>query len=260
MENMYLYAAMIVTIYFSIFFIIGQVLRNNSIVDIGWGLGFVVLALLLTIRDEFQNPKGLVVLALIILWGGRLTIYLYNRNKGKPEDYRYINLRKRWGMKWARLKAFLNVYALQGVMLYLISLPIIHIFNQESTELQILDYAGILIWIIGYFFEVVGDHQLKVFKRQPENKGRIIQSGLWKYTRHPNYFGEATMWWGIFLITLSSNGLFTLISPIVITLLLLFVSGVPLLEKRYKGNDDFEAYKQVTPKFFPWFPKRKMNG
>lgn len=260
METIYLYAAFIVSIYFLLFFILGQLLHDNSIVDIGWGSGFVFLAVFLAVRDGFESIEGLVVLTLTVLWGGRLTIYLFNRNKGKPEDYRYVNLRKRWGHKWARLKAFLNVYALQGVMLYLISLPIIHIFDKGETELLLLDYIGIGIWVIGYFFEVVGDRQLKQFKSKPENKGKLIQSGLWKYTRHPNYFGEATMWWGIFLVAFSPAGLFTIISPIVITLLLLFVSGVPLLEKKYKGRPDFEAYKKVTPKFFPWFPKKSEHA
>lgn len=257
MENLYVYAAFIVSIYFFLFFIIGQLLRDNSIVDIGWGLGFVVLALVLVARDEFQNTKGLVVLVLVALWGLRLTIYLFNRNKGKPEDYRYVNLRKRWGTKWARLKAFLNVYALQGVMLYIVSLSFMHIFNSEESSLGWLDFIGIAIWVIGYLFEVIGDWQLKTFKSKPENKGRIIRSGLWKYTRHPNYFGEATMWWGIYLLAVTSGGWFMIASPVVMTLLLLFVSGVPLLEKKYKNHPEFEQYKQVTPKFFPWFPKSR---
>ena len=257
MENLYLYAALVVSVYFIIFFIIGQILRDNSIVDIGWGLGFAVLAAALAIRDEFQNTKGIIVLVLVALWGLRLTIYLFNRNKGKPEDFRYVNLRKRWGTKWALLKAFLNVYALQGVVLYIVSISFMYIFNSETSELIWLDYVAIGIWLIGFLFESIGDYQLKMFKAKPENKGRIIQSGLWKYTRHPNYFGNATMWWGIYLLALTSGGWLTFFSPLIMTLFLLFVSGVPLLEKKKANHPEYQQYKQVTPKFFPWFPKSR---
>lgn len=256
MDNIFLFSALIVSIFFIIFFIIGQVLKNNSIVDIGWGLGFVTLAISLAIRDGFTNKKGIVILVLTILWGIRLAYYLFKRNAGKPEDYRYVNLRKRWGNKFALLKAFLNVYALQGVLLYLISLSVINVFEKGDKGLILIDYIGLVIWIIGYLFEVIGDYQLKIFKSKSENKGKIIQTGLWKYTRHPNYFGEATMWWGIWIISISSNGLYTILSPILITLFLLFVSGVPLLEKRYENNKEFQQYKNRTSKFIPWFPRK----
>lgn len=256
MENIFLYSGIIVSIFFTVFFVIGQVLKNNSIVDIGWGLGFVTLIVALVLNDGFENKKGLIVLLMILLWGLRLSYYLFKRNNGKPEDYRYVNLRKKWGKKFAMLKAFLNVYALQGVVLYLISLSYINIFSKGNKEFIILDYIGIGIWIIGYVFEVVGDNQLKVFKSKEENKGRIIKTGLWKYTRHPNYFGEATMWWGIFILSITSGGLYTVISPMLITVFLLYVSGVPLLEKKYENNSEFKEYKKVTSKFIPWIPKR----
>ncbi|MGL4772737.1 MAG: DUF1295 domain-containing protein [Clostridium sp.] len=256
MDNIFLFSAVVVSIFFIIFFIIGQVLKNNSIVDIGWGLGFVTLIVALGVKDGFSNNKANLVLIMVLLWGLRLAYYLFKRNVGKPEDYRYVNLRKRWGNKFALLKAFLNVYALQGVLLYLISLSFINIFSKPDKALTIIDYIGIAIWIIGYLFEVVGDYQLKVFKSKSENKGKIIQTGLWKYTRHPNYFGEATMWWGIWLLSLTSGGLYTIVSPVLITLFLLFVSGVPLLEKKYAGNEEFEEYKLRTSKFIPWIPKK----
>ncbi|MCL6571176.1 MAG: DUF1295 domain-containing protein [Bacillus sp. (in: Bacteria)] len=129
----------------------------------------------------------------------------------------------------------------------------------QEEGLGFLDYIGLATWIVGFFFEVVGDHQLKKFTNKPENKGKLMKYGLWKYTRHPNYFGEATMWWGIFLIALSSpNGWVAIISPMIITLLLLFVSGVPLLEKKYKDHPEFKAYANRTSKFIP-MPQRKHN-
>lgn len=139
----------------------------------------------------------------------------------------------------------------------LVSTSVIYINNSVPTPLGVLDYLGLTLWIIGYYFEVVGDRQLKDFLKKPENKGKIMKDGLWSFTRHPNYFGEATMWWGIFLIALSiPGGIITIISPLTITILLLFVSGVPLLEKSMADNKDFQEYMKETNKFFPWFPKK----
>ena len=141
-------------------------------------------------------------------------------------------------------------------MLFIVSLPITYGNNSPNQGLGWISYIGVAIWIIGYFFEVVGDKQLKDFLADPKNKGKLMTSGLWSYTRHPNYFGEATMWWGIFLIAITSlSGIWIIISPIVITYLLVFVSGVPMLEKKYKDRPDFILYSKHTPKFFPWFPK-----
>lgn len=255
--SIYFQLAAILSLYFITLFFIAQKLKNNSIVDIAWGAGFVIISLFSLIIGNAKTERAIVVTILVTLWGLRLFYHLAKRNCGKPEDYRYVNMRKRWGTKFARLKAFLNVFVLQGVLQYIIALPIILVNSTKSSELNILDYLGILIWIIGFFFEVVGDKQLKIFKSNPINKGKIMKTGLWKYTRHPNYFGEATMWWGIFIIALSVNGGFAaIISPILITLLLLFVSGVPLLEKKYKNNQEFTEYARKTNKFFPWIPKK----
>lgn len=259
MENIFVYSAVVVAVFFTIFFVIGQVLKNNSIVDVGWGLGFVVLSLSLALRDGLQSTKGIIVLVLVLLWGGRLAYYLLKRNAGKPEDYRYVNMRKRWGTKLVYLKAFLNVYLLQGVLLYIISLSYIEVFNRGDKALTLIDFIGLGVWIIGFIFEVIGDAQLKNFKKDPKNKGRIIKTGLWKYTRHPNYFGEATMWWGIYLLAFTSGAIYTIVSPLLITLFLLYVSGVPLLEKKYKYNKEFQEYKKITSKFIPWFPKKVVN-
>ncbi len=132
--------------------------------------------------------------------------------------------------------------------------------SSDIASLRVVDFIGLFIWIIGFLFQSIGDYQLKQFVSNRENKGRIIKSGLWKYTRHPNYFGEATMWWGIFVIGLnpSSNaGLYGIFSPLIITYMLLFVSGVPMLEKKYKDNEEFQKYAKVTNKFVPWFPKKE---
>jgi steroid 5-alpha reductase family enzyme len=154
------------------------------------------------------------------------------------------------------LKAYLNVFVLQGFLSYIVGLPIISTNTSSVQSLTIINYIGILLWIIGFFFETVGDQQLKTFKAKSENKGKLMTEGLWAYTRHPNYFGESAMWWGIFLVSLAGlRDLPFIVSPIIMTLLLLYVSGVPLLEKKYKDREDFKAYTRRTNKFFPWFPK-----
>ena len=142
------------------------------------------------------------------------------------------------------------------LLLTIISIPIFIVNFSTLEGLVILDYIGIIIWIVGYYFEVTGDAQLKAFISKKENKGKLMKSGLWKYTRHPNYFGEATMWWGIFLIAFNVGGIFpAIISPLLITYLLLFVSGVPLLEKKYKDHPEWPEYSRKTSKFIPMPPK-----
>lgn len=256
MDNVYLKVAIVIFIYFNIVFILGQVLKNNSIVDSFWGPGFLVVALFTFFTTEYMGLRTIAITTVVALWSVRLFFHITVRNWGKPEDFRYINFRKRWGTNFALLKAYLHVYMLQGVLLFIVSLPIIAGNNSPDQDLSWISYIGIAIWLIGYFFEVVGDKQLKDFLAKPKNKGKLMTSGLWSYTRHPNYFGEATMWWGIFLIAITKvSGIWIIISPIVITLLLLFVSGVPMLEKKYKDRPEFIEYSKHTPKFFPWFPK-----
>lgn len=260
MNSVFLGTLYFILLYFLVFFIIGTKIRNNAIVDLGWGMGFVLsgfFALLATIYfGQKPDEVSLLLLLLISLWGTRLSYHIFKRNHGKPEDFRYANFRKEWG-KWVVPRAFLQVYLLQALMMMLIGSGFFYALGIVDKGLNWGVLLGLLVWLKGYFFEVVGDRQLAVFKSNPENKGKIMTSGLWQYTRHPNYFGEATMWWGIFIIVLSTTGAWlALISPLVITLLLLFVSGVPLLEKKYQGNLDFEAYAKKTSKFIPWFPKR----
>ena len=141
--------------------------------------------------------------------------------------------------------------------MFLIGLPILLVNRQPSNQMTYLDFIGLLLWGIGFLFETVGDAQLKSFLQQSENKGKLITTGLWRYTRHPNYFGEALIWWAIMLLAIQvPYGIYSLLSPILITILLLFVSGIPLLEKKYRDRPDFIAYSKRTSLFFPWFPKK----
>lgn len=241
-------------VFFTLFFLLGQAIGKNSIVDTAWGLGFVLIAHY-SYWMGAGNTLSLILMVLVTLWGIRLATHIGLRNFKKPEDYRYVKMRESWG-DHQMLNAFFRVYMLQGVLMLLIASPIIYTGTLESAPTGFTTYLGIVIWVIGFYFEALGDHQLKVFKADPANKGKLIDRGLWRYTRHPNYFGEATMWWGVWLVSL--HGLAALpfiLSPMLITYLLLYVSGVPLLEKKYEGRPDFEAYKKRTNKFFPWFPK-----
>ncbi len=257
MTDLMVQAAIVVFIYFFLFFLVAQLIRNNSIVDMGWGAGFIVVALATLFIQGAYAERNLLLLLLVTIWGGRLTYYIVRRNWGKPEDFRYARWRREWG-RWLVPRAFLQVFMLQGFLMLVIGYPIILVNANPEPGLNALDYLGLLVWLVGFYFESVGDKQMAEFKKDPANKGRIINVGLWKYSRHPNYFGEATMWWGIFLLSLSVPfGWSAIISPLAITFLLLYVSGVPMLEKKYKDNPEFREYAKVTSKFFPWFPKKK---
>lgn len=252
MINNYLLAIIEIVVYFSIFFIVAQWMNNNSIVDIGWGLGFVLLSWVMFLNNP--NPDRLIIPIMVSIWGLRLSYHIFIRNFGKPEDFRYVDMRKSWG-EHQRVSAFFKVFMLQGFLQFLVAMTIITYGNQiKNTTLVII---GILLFVFGLAFESIGDKQLKDFKANPINKGKIIQSGLWQYTRHPNYFGEATLWWGIFLVGIGTGAPFhSIIGPLTITVLVRFVSGVPLLENKYKDRPDFIEYKKKTPVFIPFIGKR----
>lgn len=248
-------AAIIIFIYFFTLFIVGTLLKNNSIVDIGWGIGFVILAWSLFFLRLPATLVRVSITLLVSLWGLRLFYHILKRNHGKPEDFRYVAFRKAWG-KWVVPRAFLQVYMLQGGLMFLIALPFILLESAQAQVNYLLFALGVLVFAFGFLFESVGDAQLKAFLGDPANRGKIMTRGLWRYTRHPNYFGEATLWWGIFLIALGGGVTpFAVIGPVTITLLLLFVSGVPLLEKSMKDKPGYAEYAAKTSIFVPWFPK-----
>lgn len=253
---MYLETFIVLLIFFFTMFIIGQILKDNSIVDIGWGLGFVLSAVYIFFRNQESGTKGVIITIVIVIWGMRLAYHIGKRKIGKPEDFRYVNMRKKWGDKFVLIKAFLNVYFLQLVIQFIVMLPVIY-GNSTSQNLSWFNYIGVVLWIIGFFFESYGDYQLKQFKKKPENKGKLMDKGLWSLTRHPNYFGDSAMWFGIFFIAITNiSSIWIVIGPSLMTYLLVFVSGVKMLEKKYKNREDYEAYKKRTNAFIPWFPKK----
>jgi steroid 5-alpha reductase family enzyme len=249
-------AALAVFFYMTTVFAIALLRKDNSIVDIAWGAGFIMVALLTFFLAGGFEARHVLISGLVLVWGIRLALHIYFRNRGRGEDFRYAKWRREWG-KWVVPRSFFQIFMLQGVFLILIALPIILVNGSSEAGLMPLDAAGAVLWLVGFFFEAVGDSQLSRFKKNPENRGKIMMGGLWKYTRHPNYFGEAAMWWGIFLIALSvRNGWAAVISPLTITFLLLKVSGVAMLEKKYAGNSEFAGYARRTSAFLPWFPKK----
>lgn len=254
---MYLETFIVLFIFFFILFIVGQILRDNSIVDIGWGTGFALAALYTYFRNPNSGIKGTLITLAIVIWGTRLAYHIAKRNIGKPEDSRYVDMRKKWGTKYVVIKAFLNVYLLQLAIQYVVVLPVIY-GNTNSQQLQWFNVIGIGLWCIGFFFESFGDYQLKQFLKNKNNKGKLMDKGLWALTRHPNYFGDSAMWFGIFLLAIiDGSSLWIIVSPCLMTFFLVFVSGVRMLEKQYKNNVDYDAYKKRTSTFIPWFPKRK---
>lgn len=249
-------AGLLIFVYFLIFFIVATAIRNNSIVDIGWGLGFVITAWFLQVRSPALMVPQLMITVLTTVWGLRLFYHILKRNLRKEEDFRYAQWRRDWG-KWVIPRAFLQVFMLQGLFMYIISLPALLVSGTDGSQLTVpLVASGALIWGVGFYFESVGDAQLKRFIADPANRGQLMTTGLWRYTRHPNYFGEAVQWWGLALIALGGGASWlSFISPVTITFLLLFVSGVPLLEKSMAKKPGYSEYARKTPIFFPWFPK-----
>ncbi|MBN1940145.1 MAG: DUF1295 domain-containing protein, partial [Candidatus Aminicenantes bacterium] len=244
-------AAAVVFVYMAAFYVLALAIKNNGIVDIAWGLGFVLLSAVLVFRNPPADQPKWLMLSLVAFWGFRLAAHILSRNFGKPEDFRYANMRKKWG-KAAPVKSFFFIFMFQGLLMLIVSSPILVVFRSPARPLNALDFLGALVFAAGLLFEAVGDYQLAAHIRNPANRGKLMTRGLWSLTRHPNYFGEAALWWGIGLIALSSElGFAGLLGPLVITLLLRYVSGVPLLEKKYAGRPDWEAYKKTTPIFIP---------
>ena len=235
----------------SLWFVVSLIKKRNDVADVAWGLGFVLMTWVSFFLSDNSGVRGLLVGILVTVWGLRLAWHIHARNKGKAEDYRYLAWRKKWG-KYFYIRSYFQVYLLQGAFLFLIILPVLMINKNAGSALGLFDLVGVIVWLIGFYFEAVGDAQLARFIKNPENKGRLMQDGLWAYTRHPNYFGEVMQWWSIWLIALSvSGGWLGIIGPITITFLILKVSGIPMLEKKMEENPDFAEYKRKTSIFIP---------
>jgi steroid 5-alpha reductase family enzyme len=231
--------------------------RDASIVDIFWGAGFVVVAWTTRLVADGSDARGWLLAALTTVWGLRLAGYLAWRNLGKGEDFRYQAMRRRHGSRFPLVSLYL-VFGLQGVLMWVVSLPV-QAGQVPATPdgLIWLDLVGIGFWAVGLFFETVGDLQLARFKKDPAAKGKVMDRGLWRYTRHPNYFGDFMVWWGLFLVALATgDAWWTVIGPVVMSVLLIRVSGAALLEKSLKNRRaGYDEYVRRTSAFFPRPPR-----
>ncbi len=238
---------------------VGSILRKDaSLVDRFWGLGFVALAWVYwQTGDQGAGSTGVRVLTLglVSAWGLRLSVYLTWRNWGQGEDYRYRAMRARGGPTWPFLN-LVTVHFLQGLIMWVVSLPVLVAARGDGSVSHPLVWLGLAVWLIGFGFESIGDWQLIRFKADPANRGRVLDHGLWRYTRHPNYFGDACVWWGIYALAAPAGGWWTAVGPAVMTGLLLKVSGVALLEKRLeRTKPEYRDYVARTSPFFPRPPR-----
>ncbi|MDD2422627.1 MAG: DUF1295 domain-containing protein [Candidatus Cloacimonetes bacterium] len=242
-----------VFVYMTTLFLIAVLVKRNDLVDNAWGMGFVLIYWLFMALMPTGDWRRLLITLLITIWALRLSLYLYLRYKGKKEDFRYAQWRKDWGKNWL-WRSYLQVFLLQGFFMLSIAYPAFMILRSRVYTFTFLDAIAILLWLTGFIFEAVSDAQMMAFKKKPVNKGRVMNQGLWRYSRHPNYFGETLMWWSIFLLCLPfPKGYLAIFSPLIITTLLLRVSGIPMLENKYKDNPEYMQYIRSTSAFIPKF-------
>ena len=235
-------------------------LRNVSIVDIFWGSGFVGVAWISLLVVESTSLRSQILVALVSLWGLRLACYLGWRNWGQPEDYRYREMRDHHGSKFP-LVSLATVFGLQGLIMWVVSLPI-QVAVHAAAGTGWLTFLGSAVWLVGFLFESVGDWQMARFKADPQNRGKVMDRGLWRYTRHPNYFGDFLVWWGLYLVAAeASSWWWTIVSPLLMSFLLLRVSGVRLLENSLNSRlGGYQQYVAQTSAFFPRPPRKTPAG
>ena len=253
---LFLLSGFVILCLMTILWLVSLALKNSSIADIFWGIGFIVIVWLAFSYGFGYLPRKQWMTALVTVWGLRLALHIGNRNWGKPEDFRYAKWREENGPRWWWISYF-KVFLLQGFLMWVLSAPILAAQSSGYPSiLTPLDLLGLLLWAVGLTIETMADLQLSLFKLNPANKGKLLKTGLWKFSRHPNYFGESLVWWGVYFIALAAGAWWTIFSPILITWLLLRVSGVALLERTLSLKPEFEEYSRKTSAFFPWLPKQ----
>jgi steroid 5-alpha reductase family enzyme len=248
--------AVSIGVLFVITWIVSLWRRDSSLVDRIWGVGFVIAALVTAHHTTLSNPRQWLMLTMVGLWGLRLSAFLTWRNWGEGEDPRYQAMRRQHQHRfwWVSL---VTVFALQAIIQWLLSIPLqLTIAETHGTPLGVWDLLGITLFLTGFIVETTADQQLTHFRRTA-TPGAVMDRGLWRYSRHPNYFGEAVLWWGFYGVTCAvPNGFWTFPAPLIMTLLLLKVSGIPMLEKRLKKRrEGYAAYIERTSAFIPWPPK-----
>ena len=256
-QTIYIQSLFLVVGLMTALWISSVILKKTSIVDPFWGLGFVLVSIYYYVYSDGDDARKVIVLFLVSCWGLRLFIYLFWRNYGKPEDYRYAQFREDYGVHRYWWVSLFQVFWLQGVLLWLISSPLLASQYYGTHPFGMLDGIAILFWLVGFAFEAGGDYQLTKFRSDPTNKGKVLDSGFWRYTRHPNYFGDACVWWSFALFSVAAGSYWPVLSSLLMTFLLMKVSGVSLLEKALKTTKpEYELYTRKTNSFFPWLPKK----
>jgi steroid 5-alpha reductase family enzyme len=242
-------------LYITFWCVVGKERNRLNTVDVAWGGGFILIAWIAFV--QIRDVRNMMIAVLVTLWGIRLMMHLWRRVRTGPEDSRYEAMKQKWhGNVWTR--AYFSVFLLQGLLILLIGLPIIIAANPYYPNLTWLIYLGAAIWFVGFTIERIADDQLREFVNDPEKPhGKVMDQGLWRYSRHPNYFGELTQWWGIAVIALQSTyGWAGLFGPLILTFLILFVSGIPPIEKKKKLQPEYADYMRRTSVLIPLPPKR----
>jgi len=255
--SLYLEGLIIIVIFFSLIWFLGITLKNATIVYTFWGIGFVFVNLFYFLSAENNYLRNYISLVLISIWGLHLSIHIFLRNKRQGEDYRYQNFRQKYGSKSYWWFSFFPVFMFKNLLIWMISslLLVVHYYSKQP-ELNYFDYSAIAIWCIGFIFEAGGDIQLARFKSNPMNKDKELRSGFSKYTRHPKYSGYGTVWWGYAFFSIAAGMYWPVISALILSLLILYVTGVATLEKNLElQKSDYKNYVNSTSSFFPWFPK-----
>jgi steroid 5-alpha reductase family enzyme len=239
-----------VFIFVNVFFIVAVIKRKFSVIDIGWGPGFILISLISYFHYPLSMKNALLLLA-VTIWGLRLGLYIYMRSRGEGEDPRYTKLRREWEPH-SNLQAYFKVFILQGFMMCVVSLPIWMGMAQEDKTLSLINIFGFFLWFAGFALEVWSDAYLNKFKKQPENKGKLCTSGPWRICRYPNYLGEIALWYGIYLLSLGSSNWWTVAGPMVINILIVKFSGIPPQEERNQRRPEYAAYAARVPRLLPF--------
>ena len=240
-------------VFMTIVFILSRIINRTDVVDVVWGLVFILIAFTAVTINTGTSWSGWLSVAIISIWGGRLAIHIYQRFRFSPqEDKRYVELRKKWPQVFIGLQIYTRIFIVQAVAALIISLPVIATINSGSNN-GLIVAIGFIVWLSGFLIEMIADRQLSRFILFSKNHGKLMKKGLWQYSRHPNYFGEITQWWGIWIISLATPyWLIALAGPILITFLICFVSGIPPTEKAMSTKSGWKYYKQKTSVLIPW--------
>ncbi|MBE0667827.1 MAG: DUF1295 domain-containing protein [Bacteroidales bacterium] len=257
--QIWLQALVVIMIMMTALWIISVIIKNVSIVDLFWGFGFVLTGWYYFFNTEGYEISKLILMTMVTLWGLRLSGYLTWRNAGKGEDFRYRQFRESYGVKRYWWVSFFQTFLLQGMLMWIISVSLLGAqFYSVNSSLGIVDYLGIALWVTGVIFEAGGDIQLARFRADPSNRGKVLNTGLWRYTRHPNYFGDSAVWWGYGFICLAAGSYLPVVGSVIMTALIIRISGVALLEKSLVlKKPQYKEYIETTSAFLPWFPKKR---